>query len=116
MRIATYLPERVLSNDELAQIFPEWTSKKIEKKLGVLERRISAENETALDMAVKACEKLFETEDRDKVDFILLCTQSPDYYLPTSACILLQRKGFTYSQQIMIDLLNMGAISQVLGY
>ncbi|MEN6445076.1 MAG: ketoacyl-ACP synthase III [Candidatus Cloacimonas sp.] len=93
MRIVSYLPENILSNEELSELFPEWTPKKIEKKLGVRERRISAPDETALDMAVKACERLFESVDRNIIDFILLCTQSPDFFLPTSACILQDRLG-----------------------
>jgi len=63
------------------------------KKLGVRERRISAPDETALDMAGKACERLFDNFDRSIIDFVLLCTQSPDYFLPTSACILQDRLG-----------------------
>jgi 3-oxoacyl-[acyl-carrier-protein] synthase-3 len=93
MRIASYLPEQILSNEELSALFPEWTPKKIEKKLGVITRHLSAEGETALDMAEKACEKLFEKVDRKIIDYVLLCTQSPDYLLPTSACILQDRLG-----------------------
>jgi len=93
VRIRSYLPHHVLSNEELSELFPEWTPKKIEKKLGVRERRISAPDETALDMAGKACERLFDNFDRSIIDFVLLCTQSPDYFLPTSACILQDRLG-----------------------
>lgn len=56
MKIATYLPDRVLTNEDLAAIFPEWSSQKIEKKLGIRNRHISADGETALDMAFKFCE------------------------------------------------------------
>lgn len=93
MKIASYLPKRILRNEELSELFPEWTPQKIEKKLGVRGRHIAAEGETALDMAGKACEKLFATVDRTIIDFVLLCTQSPDYLLPTSACILQDRLG-----------------------
>lgn len=93
MRIATYLPDQVLTNEDLSAIFPEWSSSKIEKKLGIRNRHIAADNETALDMAFQACAKLFNSVDRSKVDFLLLCTQSPDYYLPTSACILQDKLG-----------------------
>ena len=46
-------------------------------------------------MAVKAAEKMFARGKvkREQVDFVILCTQSPDYYLPTSACILQDRLG-----------------------
>jgi len=93
MKFASYYPNKILDNDELATIFPEWSSKKIEKKIGIRSRHVAADDETALDMAVKACELMFQTEDRSLVDYVLLCTQSPDYYLPTSACILQNRVG-----------------------
>lgn len=86
--IEYYLPEKVLSNKQLETEFPGWNSEKIEKKVGIKERHISGEDETALDLAFKASEKVLEDYDRSKIDFVILCTQSPDYYLPTSACIL----------------------------
>jgi 3-oxoacyl-[acyl-carrier-protein] synthase III len=39
-------------------------------------------------LAYEASKKVFTEFDKDPIDFILLCTQSPDYFLPTSACIL----------------------------
>ena len=44
-------------------------------------------------MAVSAAEKLFSEHgiSRDDIDFILLCTQSPDYFLPTTACLVQNR-------------------------
>lgn len=92
--ISYYLPEKVLNNVELVDIFPEWSVEKIASKIGVNERHISAEEETATDMAIKAAEKLFVTEsfiDKDEIDFIIFCTQSPDYFLPTSACLIQDR-------------------------
>ncbi len=130
MKLVSYLPEQILSNEELSALFPEWTPKKIEKKLGVRIRHISAEDETALDMAVKASEKLFETVDRDLIDYILLCTQSPDYLLPTSACILQDRlrlkteigaldinlgcSGFVYCLSLAKGLLAAGIAENIL--
>ncbi len=88
--ISYFLPEKVVTNDDLVKEFPEWTVDKIAGKVGVTERHQAAENETAADMATQAAEKLFSEHsiDRSTVDFILLCTQSPDYFLPTSACII----------------------------
>ena len=88
--ISYYLPENVLTNEQLAQEFPEWTVEKIASKIGVNERHIAAENETAADMGIQAAEKLFAEHkiDRSQVDFLLFCTQSPDYFLPSSACII----------------------------
>lgn len=91
--ISYYLPERVVTNEELVADFPEWTVEKIIDKVGVHQRHI-AENETISDMAVKASEILFERYpeiDRNNIDFILLCTQSPDYFLPSTACVVHER-------------------------
>lgn len=91
MDIEYYLPEKTLTNLELCNQFPNWDYINFEKKIGIKERHISGENETALDMAEKASNKLFDKIDKGAVDFIILCTQSPDYFLPTSACILQKR-------------------------
>lgn len=91
--ISYYLPEKILTNTELAILFPEWSAEKIASKVGIRQRHIAAEEETATDMAVKAAESLFIDYgiSRDTVDFVLLCTQSPDYLLPSSACIIQNR-------------------------
>jgi 3-oxoacyl-[acyl-carrier-protein] synthase-3 len=90
-KIEYYLPQSVLTNDDLEKLFPEWSSERIHEKVGISQRHISSDNETVLDMAVKSSEKVFESYDRSKVDFILFCTQSPDYFLPTTACLLQDR-------------------------
>jgi 3-oxoacyl-[acyl-carrier-protein] synthase-3 len=97
--ISYYLPENELTNEQLAQEFPEWTVEKIAAKIGVSKRHIAAENETAADMGVKAAEKLFAKHeiDRNSIDFLLFCTQSPDYFLPASACIMQNRLGLPVS-------------------
>jgi 3-oxoacyl-[acyl-carrier-protein] synthase-3 len=87
------LPERLLDNEELSRKFPEWSVNKISSKVGIVSRHIAARDETAGDLAVKAAESLFAEYgiDRESVDFILLCTQSPDFFLPTTACIIQDR-------------------------
>lgn len=91
--ISYYLPERILTNEELSRDFPEWSVEKIASKIGIRQRHIVAKEETASDLAYHAAEQLFKEYqiDRNKIDFILFCTQSPDYFLPTSACILQSR-------------------------
>ncbi len=91
--IEYYLPKNILTNEDIATEFPEWNAEKITAKIGVESRHVADEGETALDLAYKACEKLFLTYDRSKIDFILFCTQSPDYFLPTTACILQDKLG-----------------------
>ncbi|NDC40885.1 MAG: ketoacyl-ACP synthase III, partial [Chitinophagia bacterium] len=91
--IAHYLPETVLDNGHLNEMFPEWSVEKISSKTGIYQRHISGEGEYSSDLAVKAAEKLFADGgiDRNTIDFILMCTQSPDYFLPTTACLLQER-------------------------
>jgi 3-oxoacyl-[acyl-carrier-protein] synthase III len=89
--IEYYLPKNVVNNELLAKEFPEWDAEKITDKIGIKQRHVVANDETALDLAFFASEKVLKSFDKDLIDFILLCTQSPDYYLPTSACILQNR-------------------------
>jgi len=93
--ISYYLPERVVTNEELVKEFPEWSVEKVAQKVGVESRHLAAVNETAGDMAEKAARNLFEEYkiDPKEIDFLLLCTQSPDYFLPSTSCILQHRLG-----------------------
>ena len=95
--IAYYLPEAVLTNEELVEQFPEWTVDKISKKVGISERHVTTNEETAGDMAIKAAEKLISEKeiDRSIIDFVLLCTQSPDYHLPSTSCIIQDKLGLS---------------------
>jgi len=97
--IEYFLPDNVLTNQRLAGQFPDWTAQKILDKTGISERRLAAPDECASDLAVKACLKLFAAGHCSSadVDFILLCTQSPDYFLPTTACLLQDRLGIPNS-------------------
>lgn len=93
--ISYYLPEQVVTNEDLVSEFPEWSVEKVASKVGVNVRHVAAVDETAGDMAEKAAKKLFEeySIDSKDIDFLLLCTQSSDYYLPSTACVLQHRLG-----------------------
>lgn len=106
--IALHFPERCETNQQLQEMFPEWDIPLIEEKTGIHSRYIAAPNETAADLAVAACEKLFRDQGvaRESIDFILLCTQTPDYPLPTTACLIHQRLALR---------LNCGALDFNLG-
>jgi 3-oxoacyl-[acyl-carrier-protein] synthase-3 len=93
--ISYYLPEEVLDNTKLNNEFPEWSVDKISSKTGIFKRHLSGKDEFSSDMAMKAAIKLFEeyTISPKDIDFVLLCTQSPDYFLPTTACIIQDKLG-----------------------
>jgi len=97
--IEYHLPETTLSNQDLAQAFPEWALEKIADKTGIVQRHLAAPGECASDLAVAAARKLFASCAcrPEEIDFLLLCTQSPDYFLPTTACILQDRLGLPTS-------------------
>jgi 3-oxoacyl-[acyl-carrier-protein] synthase-3 len=93
--VSYYLPEKVVTNEELVEEFPEWSVEKVAQKVGVNARHLAAKDETAGDMAEKAARKLFEEYGvgPSEIDFVMLCTQSPDYFLPSTACVLQDRLG-----------------------
>lgn len=97
--IEYYLPERVLTNRQLATQFPDWTPEKIEEKTGIAERHIAGPEECSSDLGVEAARKLFASgaSRADDVDYVLLCTQTPDYFLPTTACIMQEQLGIPSS-------------------
>lgn len=93
--ISYYLPQNFVTNEDISKEFPKWTPEKIESKTGVKVRHVASIDETAGDMAIKAAKKLFVEYNIEpsKIDFILLCTQSADYKLPSTACIIQNMLG-----------------------
>lgn len=113
--ISYFLPKKIITNEELVKDFPEWTAEKINKKIGIKSRHIALDNETALDLGVSASEKLFHEYniDRSEIDYLLFVTQSPDYHLPTSACIMQSKLGL--STKIGAFDINLGCSGWVYG-
>lgn len=97
--ISSYVPSVKITNEEIAARFPEWDSQKILDKIGIAERYITEENEFTSDIAVKAIENLRKEHqvDLSSVDYLILCTQTPDYKLPTTACLVQDRAGLLKS-------------------
>lgn len=93
--IEYHLPEAVLSSEQLSQEFPDWPVKKIEDKTGIRTRHISGEGECSSDLGIAAARKLFASEAAkpEEIDYLLFCTQSPDYFLPTTACLVQDALG-----------------------
>lgn len=113
--ISCYTPERTLDNDELIARFSGWTAEKMERKLGIVSRPIAAPGETATDMAVEAGKRLLDSGviPAEKIDFLLFCTQSPDYFLPTSACLIQNRLGL--SKKCGATDINLGCSGYIYG-
>ncbi|MEI6080631.1 MAG: ketoacyl-ACP synthase III [bacterium] len=81
--IEYYLPEKIITND----FFEHAKSDFLEEKVGIKERHVAAENEATSDLAAKAVNKLISKHNinRNELDFIVLCTLSPDYILPQTS-------------------------------
>jgi 3-oxoacyl-[acyl-carrier-protein] synthase-3 len=92
--IRSYLPERVVTNEELSEAIG-WTPDEILAKTGIAARRVAAPDECVSDLATAAAERLLADLDldRDSVEFLILCTQTPDHFLPTTACLVQERLG-----------------------
>ncbi len=126
------LPERRVSNADLARQHPDWEMDKIAERAGVFERRICAADETALDLGERASEALLERLEvpRAEVDALIMCTQTPDYIMPPNACLLQHRlelptaipafdfthacSGFVYGLFMANSLIVSGAASSIL--
>jgi 3-oxoacyl-[acyl-carrier-protein] synthase-3 len=126
------LPERRVTNADLAREHPDWDMEKIEQRSGVLERRICSADETALDLGLRASEQLLErlaVSPRD-VGALIVCTQSPDHIMPPNACLLQHRlklptsvpafdfthacSGYVYGLFVAKALIVSGAIDSIL--
>ena len=75
------------SIDDLISDNPDWDSNKILESTGVEERYISDESESAMSLGIHAAKKI-DTEILKEVDLCIFVSQSPEYALPTTACII----------------------------
>ncbi len=90
----SYLPERVLSNDEISQrvdTSDEW----IVARTGIRSRHIAAADEGVVDMATVAARRALEAAGlgADALDLIVVATTTPDQIFPSTACLLQSRLG-----------------------
>lgn len=93
--IEYHLPVATLTTADLSERFPDWGVERIESRTGIHTRHIAAADECASDLAYEAALKLFASgvAGPSDIDFLILCTQYPDYFVPTTACTLQSRLG-----------------------
>jgi len=125
-----YLPTNKITNEMLQERFQDYDFTKFESKVGIKSRYWASSDETALDLAEQACLKLFQTVNKSEVEYIVYCTQSPEYILPTTACLLQERlglsrsvgafdfnlgcSGYVYGMSLAKGLIESGQVSNVL--
>ncbi len=92
--LGAYVPERVLTNEELAQLVDtsdEW----IVTRTGIRERRIAADTEALSDLALPAARQALDQAGSDgtDIDLLIVATVTPDMMFPSTAAILADRLG-----------------------
>jgi 3-oxoacyl-[acyl-carrier-protein] synthase-3 len=130
--IATYLPKSLLTNEHLSEEFGDWDAQKIYDKTGIATRHIAGESECASDLAVAAAKRLFDKQtcSPGKIDFLLFCTESPDYLIPPSSPIIHEKlelqencgvldynhgcSGFIYGLALSKSLIESGLSANIL--
>ena len=103
-KISYQLASKKASVFDFKEENPDWDINQIVSKTGVETVYVSDENETALDLCIKAAKKL--NFDPDEIGACIFVTQSPDYMLPTSACIAQDELGL--SKNIAAFDINLG--------
>jgi len=89
-----YLPERVLTNTDLEHLM-DTTDEWIRQRTGILQRHIAADDEAASDLAAHASQRALNAAGvaADEIDFIFCATLTPDYFMPSSACLVQHKIG-----------------------
>jgi len=92
--LGQYLPEKVVTNDDLAKLFDtsdEW----IQQRTGILERRHVEDGTGSADLAVPAARQAVEDAglELEDIEFIIFATLNPDYFFPGSGCVLQEKLG-----------------------
>jgi 3-oxoacyl-[acyl-carrier-protein] synthase-3 len=120
----SYVPERVLTNDDLSKIV-ETSDEWITTRTGIKERRIAAEGENTSDMASEAARRALASVGitAADVDLIIVATVTPDMFFPSTACIVQKKleawnavafdisaacSGFLYALQTARHFINSG--------
>lgn len=91
-----YLPERVLTNFDLEQLM-DTTDEWIRQRTGILQRHVAAEGEATSDMAAAAASKALAQGGvaPETVDLVICATFTPDFFMPSSACLVQAKVGAT---------------------
>ena len=92
--IGSHVPERVMSNDEIATMV-ETSDEWIAQRTGIRERRIAAASDSSATLGAEAARRALESAgiDAGELDLIVTATASPDYYFPATASLIGERIG-----------------------
>lgn len=94
--LGCHVPERVVTNDELAQ-YVDTSDEWIRERTGIRERRIAAETEALSDLALPAARKALADAGVEgaEIDLLIVATVTPDMAFPSTAALLADALGAT---------------------
>ena len=94
MGTGSYVPEKILTNDDLAKIV-ETSDEWIRTRTGIEERRIAAPEEATSDLSYIAAERAIENAgvDKDEIGLVIVATMTPDHAAASTAAIVQNRLG-----------------------
>lgn len=92
------VPQQRLTNDDLVPRFGAQHMESILKMSGIRERRVVAPGETAADLAYWAARRLLDDRQIDpaSIDLLIFASQTGDYQVPATACVLHERLGLAH--------------------
>ena len=111
--IEYFLPKIKENNKIFKKNNPKVNINRIKEKTGINNRFISAENETVIDISIKAIKKILKKFPKKKIEFLILVTQTSSYRIPTTACII-QNKLKLKKDIIAFDM-NLGCSGFIYG-
>jgi len=90
----SYLPERVVRNDEFSARL-DTSDAWIRERTGIVERRIADESQTSSDLAFEASRRALTDAGvaPGDIDLIIVATSTPDFIFPSTACLLQAKLG-----------------------
>ena len=90
----SYLPERIVTNDEIAARL-DTSDQWIRERTGIVQRHIADESQTSSDLALEASRRALQAANvaAGEIDLIILATSTPDYVFPSTACLLQAKLG-----------------------
>lgn len=91
----SHVPEKILTNDDLSRNLGEDINEFVTNVIGITERHVCAEDESAADLATEAARKALEAANvkAEELDLIVLATDTPEYVSPATSVVVQHRIG-----------------------
>ena len=93
-----YLPEKVVTNFDLEKIM-DTTDEWIRQRTGIHQRHVAAEDQAVSDLGLEAARRAVADAGiaAEEIDYVLTATLTPDYFMPSAACLIQHRLGATHA-------------------